>query len=344
MLVGAAALALLGAASTACGPSAPPPDLAELTAQRDRAEADGRLAAAAAAAAPPPVAPALTTVASERSAHARALSDEITRITGATTTSATATDTTVASAGATPTSTGPTPAPTPADVVAALRTSADSAAQLTVQLAGYRAGLLGSIAAACTAGYRVALAGTATTTTPPPTPTTTPPTPAPSPEDPTTSAATPSLTAEPDRPSDPAAGAWFDAIATEHGVIYGYGLVSAHSTTDVNDLVSAAMAEHRERREAAIARFGEGGLAAPLPAAGYQLPAAVTDPADAATLAVRMEKDAAVAWRAVLEQATTSEDRSFALTALTQSAVAAARWNQVLGVLPITVAFPGGSE
>ena len=39
-------------------------------------------------------------------------------------------------------------------------------------------------------------------------------------------------------PSDAADAALFDAIAAEHGVIYGYGLVSAHSTPDVNDLVS----------------------------------------------------------------------------------------------------------
>ena len=57
-----------------------------------------------------------------------------------------------------------------------------------------------------------------------------------------------------------------------------------------------------------------------------------------------MEEDAAVAWRAVLEQATTDQDRAFAVTALTQCAVAAARWSQVLDVWPITVAFPGGSE
>jgi hypothetical protein len=82
----------------------------------------------------------------------------------------------------------------------------------------------------------------------------------------------------------------------------------------------------------------------PLPAAGYQLPMEVDNPTDAANLAVRMEEDAAVAWRAVLEQATDEQDRAFAVTALTQCAVTAARWSRVLGISPITVAFPGGSE
>jgi hypothetical protein len=163
----------------------------------------------------------------------------------------------------------------------------------------------------------------------------------------TTTTTTSSRAAEPTsppRPQDGANGALFDAIATEHATIYGYGLVSAHSTPDVNDLVSAALAEHRERREAAIALMDSRSVEAPLPAAGYQLPIEVDNPTDAANLAVRMEEDAAVAWRAVVEQATTDQDRAFAVSALTQCAVAAARWSRVLGISPITVAFPGGSE
>lgn len=148
----------------------------------------------------------------------------------------------------------------------------------------------------------------------------------------------------PARPTDPADGALFDALATEHGIIYGYGLVSAHSTVEENDLVATAMAEHRARREAGIEMLNARSVTPPLPAAGYQLPSQVTDPTDAANLAVRMEQDAAVAWRAVLEQATTSADRAFAVTALTQAAVTAADWSQVLDVWPVTVAFPGGAE
>jgi uncharacterized protein DUF4439 len=148
----------------------------------------------------------------------------------------------------------------------------------------------------------------------------------------------------PGRPSDAVDGAVFDAIATEQATIYGYGVVSAHSTPDVNELVSAALAEHRDRREAAIAMLGARSVEPPLPAAGYQLPIEVDNPTDAANLAVHMEEDAAVAWRAVLEQATDEKDRTFAVTALAQCAVAAARWSRVLGISPITVAFPGGSE
>jgi Domain of unknown function (DUF4439) len=149
---------------------------------------------------------------------------------------------------------------------------------------------------------------------------------------------------DPARPTDGPDAALFDAVANEHGVIYGYGLVSAHSTPDVNDLVADAMAGHRELREEAIARLRSRNAAVPLPAVGYQMPMKVDSPTDAAKLAVRMEEDSAVAWRAVLEHATSADDRTLAVTALTQCAVTAAKWRDVLKLSPITVAFPGGTE
>jgi hypothetical protein len=161
---------------------------------------------------------------------------------------------------------------------------------------------------------------------------------------PTTTSSRAAEPTSPSRPPDADAAALFDAVATEHAVIYGYGFVSAHSTPESNDLVSTAMAEHRDRREAAIKMLTDRKVDPPLPAAGYQLPTQVDNATDAANLAVRMEEDSSVAWRAVIEQATTSEDRAFATKALTQTAVTAARWSRVLGVWPITVAFPGGSE
>jgi hypothetical protein len=148
MLIGTATLAALGVTSSACGKPPPPPELDDLMAQRDRARTDSQLASDAAAAALPPLRPALAAVSSDRSKHAEALSDEIARMTGQAATSSSATTT----------STAPAPAPTAKDVAAALRASADSAGQLAVQMSGYRAGLLGSIAASCTAAYMVALA------------------------------------------------------------------------------------------------------------------------------------------------------------------------------------------
>lgn len=135
-----------------------------------------------------------------------------------------------------------------------------------------------------------------------------------------------------------------DALATEHGVIYGYGMVSAYSAPELNSLVSAAIHQHRDRRDRVVAMLTDRSVSPPVAAAGYRLPVAMTKPTDAAQLAVRMEDDCAVAWRAVAEQADEPGDREFAVTALSQSAVLAARWNRVLGSWPITRAFPGGSE
>lgn len=154
----------------------------------------------------------------------------------------------------------------------------------------------------------------------------------------------PRSTTSPTRPTTAADAALFDAVAVEHGTIYGYGLVSAHSTAEENALVATAMADHRDRREAAMALLEARSVTPPLPAAGYQMPAPVTDPTDAANLAIRMEEDTSVAWRAVLEQATSADDRTFAVRALSETAVTAAKWRAIVNVWPVTVAFPGGGE
>ncbi len=169
--------------------------------------------------------------------------------------------------------------------------------------------------------------------------------PSPSP-DPSSSSA--QASPDPDRPTEAGPAALFDAVAAEHAAIYGYGLVSAHVIPDNNKLVSESVAEHRKRREAAVTLMTERSIKVPLPAVGYQLPMAVDSPAAAAKLAIRMESDCAVAWRAVLEQTsgkdTAEQDRAFAGTALTQCAVLAARWRVVQGGWPVTEAFPGGTE
>ncbi len=152
----------------------------------------------------------------------------------------------------------------------------------------------------------------------------------------------------PSRPEAADAAALYDALTVEHATIYGYGIVSAHSTPDDNDLVAEAMKTHRAQRERAIEILRSQSVTPPLPAAGYQVPMEVNDPTDAANLAVRMENDAAVAWRAVLDQSRAGSDgdavRAFAVSALTQSAVLAARWKRILKAWPLTQALPGGKD
>ena len=143
-------LGLLGATVAACGsdvPAGPDP----LEQQLELARHDSEVAAAAAKAAAPGLVRALTEVADERSRHATALIEEIAR--------AARKPTPTSSESTTPTTTSAATAPPPSvdDVVATLRTSAESATKLAPTLSGYRAGLLGSIAASCTALHSVAL-------------------------------------------------------------------------------------------------------------------------------------------------------------------------------------------
>ncbi|HUH71176.1 MAG TPA: hypothetical protein VLZ05_21265 [Mycobacterium sp.] len=156
VLAGGAALAALGVVVSACGESPPkPPAVEELLGPLDEARHDSALAGAAAAAVgnPPQIAAALTVVATQRAAHARALSTEISRAAGKFTTSSSETTSLSPAEPAAP----PPPPPPLSDVVDSLRTSAESASRLVATSSGYRAGLLGSIAASCTAAYTVAL-------------------------------------------------------------------------------------------------------------------------------------------------------------------------------------------
>ena len=159
MLAGGAALAVLGLVGSACGESPPkPPPVEDLLGPLDQARKDSALAGAAAAAIgnPPQVAAALAVVATQRADHARALSTEITRAAGKLTSSSSETTSPSQAAPAGPPSPPPPPPPI-SDVINSLRASAESASRLAATSPGYRAGLLASIAASCTASYTVAL-------------------------------------------------------------------------------------------------------------------------------------------------------------------------------------------
>jgi hypothetical protein len=149
---GLLALALVGMGATACGTGkSPEPD--PLEAELAAARSDSALAAAAAKAAKPTIAPALNEVAAERARHAAALVEELSRAAGEPIPTTTTPDTTSAS----PAPDKPAPPPTLREVTQALRTSAERATKLVPTLSGYRAGLMGSIAAACTASVMVGL-------------------------------------------------------------------------------------------------------------------------------------------------------------------------------------------
>ncbi len=159
VLAGAAALAAFGVVASACGESPPkPPPVENLLGPLDQARKDSALAGAAAAAVgvAPQIAAALSVVATQRAAHARALSTEISRASGKLTSPSG--ETTPPSTSSSAAEAGPPPPPPPvSDVINSLRASAESASRLVTTESGYRSGLLSSIAASCTASYQVAL-------------------------------------------------------------------------------------------------------------------------------------------------------------------------------------------
>lgn len=132
-----------------------------------------------------------------------------------------------------------------------------------------------------------------------------------------------------------------DALAGEHAVIWGYGVVGAEVIERQRPDVQAAEQAHRDRRDdtADLLRSVD---AVPTEAqASYELPFPVTDPASGLRLAVHLEEGAAAAWRFILGQTDDAELRRTAVTALTDSAVQATRWRLAAGIAPATVAFPG---
>lgn len=149
ILLGAAVLAAVGATGSACGSSAPPePD--PLLHPAELARRDSAMATAAATTADAVHAPMFTVIAAERAAHADALDTEIARAAGE---AAPSSQTSAAES-------EPTTSTSRQDVIAALRESAEDATQLAAKQSGYRAGLLGSIAASCTSSIDVPLSMT----------------------------------------------------------------------------------------------------------------------------------------------------------------------------------------
>ncbi|MFE2997659.1 hypothetical protein ACFXG4_21900 [Nocardia sp. NPDC059246] len=147
-ILAVAAVGALAACTRNDTPAAPDPLIAQETSARTDAAA-----ATAAIATSPDKAGALQTIATQRTAHADALRTEIDRAIG------------VYGDGSTPSRRTPpvTPtAPVPPPGVAVLRTqlqqSQRSAADLSAQLSGYRAGLLSSISASCATHAGVLLA------------------------------------------------------------------------------------------------------------------------------------------------------------------------------------------
>ncbi|WP_066942750.1 DUF4439 domain-containing protein [Streptomyces lushanensis] len=127
------------------------------------------------------------------------------------------------------------------------------------------------------------------------------------------------------------------ALAAEHAVVYGYGVVGGRVDGDRRGEADAAYTAHRARRDA-LARTvrdlgGEPAVAAP----AYALPFAVPDAAAAVRLAAELEDRIAGVY-SDLVRAAEGPLRREAAGALREAAVRAVRWRGT------GVAFPGLAE
>ncbi|HEX6755089.1 MAG TPA: ferritin-like domain-containing protein [Mycobacteriales bacterium] len=131
------------------------------------------------------------------------------------------------------------------------------------------------------------------------------------------------------------------ALAAEHAVVWGYGVVGGKVPAALLPAVREADAAHRTRRDALVALVRRyGGDPVPTEAA-YALPFAVTEQRSALRLAVHLEEGAAAAWRYAVVATDSQAVRRTALSSLTDAAVRATRWRLRLPQTRPTEPFPG---
>jgi hypothetical protein len=125
------------------------------------------------------------------------------------------------------------------------------------------------------------------------------------------------------------------ALAAEHVVIFGYGVLGAHLMGPQRQTADQMWNAHRARRDRLRAYVRSNG-GTPVPAsAAYRLPAQVDSPRAAVQLAARLE-DGLTAGYAALAGVADPDLRRYAALAMQEATVRAVRWR---GSPP--PAFPG---
>jgi Domain of unknown function (DUF4439) len=130
--------------------------------------------------------------------------------------------------------------------------------------------------------------------------------------------------------------------------VFGYGLAGPHLDPDSgSDLARACQGAHEVLEGHASTAVTAAGGVPTLPAADYPALYPVRDTHSAQRLAIRLETDAAAAWRYLYAVAAEALDapataaRTSAQAALIASAVRATRWRVLVDPDQATVAFPG---
>jgi hypothetical protein len=140
---------------------------------------------------------------------------------------------------------------------------------------------------------------------------------------------------------------WQRALAAEEQAVFGYALLGPQLAATATSFARTCQAAHEHLRDTTEAARVAAGVSPSPPPADYPSLYPVSDSSAAERLAIRLEQDAASAWRfayAVAAETTgaaADELRTAAQAALTASAVRATRWRLASGALSPTVAFPG---
>lgn len=139
--------------------------------------------------------------------------------------------------------------------------------------------------------------------------------------------------------------AWQAALAAEHEAIFGYELLGPKLTPDQRSLARAAQQAHVDLRNTTSAALSQAGQTPVPPLPDYPALYPVARAGAAIALAIRLESEAATAWRYWYAQLAAQNGsptlRAQAQAALSASAVRATQWRVVAGARTPTVPFPG---
>ncbi|MDX6198173.1 MAG: hypothetical protein QOJ79_1324 [Actinomycetota bacterium] len=128
-------------------------------------------------------------------------------------------------------------------------------------------------------------------------------------------------------------------VEAEHAAVYAYGVLGARLDDTRRRAALLAYDSHRARRDQVAAALRSAGGTPPPPLAAYDV--TVTNPAEALTLAVRVEEGLALRWRDLVGDTDDVALRQLGIAGLQECAVRAAQWRRLAGITPATVAFPG---
>lgn len=127
------------------------------------------------------------------------------------------------------------------------------------------------------------------------------------------------------------------ALAGEHAAIYAVGVAGGHLHPDQYSAAGQLMRRHRDRRERLDALVSAAGAKPVAAAAAYDLPSQVSTPATATALIRLVEQRLTAVYGDLVESATDTKTRAYAVQALVTCAHEQAAWGGAPTALPGSV-------